>query len=284
MIAAAFPACGGGMPLPLSTVTLASPSRPPRTPARVYRQTLWLLTSRDLRVRYSTSFLGYLWSVLDPLVMAVIYWFVFTQIVDRAIGAEPYIVFLLAGLLPWTWFNGAIGDSTRAFIKDAKLVRSTRLPRSVWVARIVLSKGIEFVLAIPVLAAFAIIFGAELTWGVLWLPLAIVLQATLILGLGLMIAPLVVFFRDLERAVKLVLRFLFYASPIIYGLSDLPDGLDVWMAFNPLSGIISLYRAAFFPEQVEPFAVVIAALMSLVALAAGILVFRRMVRAVLKEI
>lgn len=284
MIAAAFSACRGGMPLPLSTVTLASPSRPPRTPARVYRQTLWLLTSRDLRVRYSTSFLGYLWSVLDPLVMAVIYWFVFTQIVDRAIGAEPYIVFLLAGLLPWTWFNGAIGDSTRAFIKDAKLVRSTRLPRSVWVARIVLSKGIEFVLAIPVLAAFAIIFGAELTWGVLWLPLAIVLQATLILGLGLMIAPLVVFFRDLERAVKLVLRFLFYASPIIYGLSDLPDGLDVWMAFNPLSGIISLYRAAFFPEQVEPFAVVIAALMSLAALAAGILVFRRMVRAVLKEI
>jgi len=272
------------MPLPLSTVTLASPSRPPRTPARVYRQTLWLLTSRDLRVRYSTSFLGYLWSVLDPLVMAVIYWFVFTQIVDREIGADPYIVFLLAGLLPWTWFNGALGDSTRAFIKDAKLVRSTRLPRSVWVARIVLSKGIEFLLAIPVLAAFAIVFGAELTWGVLWLPLAIVLQATLILGLGLMIAPLVVFFRDLERAVKLVLRFLFYASPIIYGLSDLPDGLDVWMAFNPLSGIISLYRAAFFPDQVEPFAVVIAALMSLVALGAGILVFRRMVRAVLKEI
>lgn len=255
----------------------------PGTPRR-YLHSLWLLSSRDLRVRYSTSFLGYLWSVLDPLVMAVIYWFVFTQIVDRAIGAEPYIVFLLAGLLPWTWFNGAIGDSTRAFIKDAKLVRSTRLPRSVWVARIVLSKGIEFVLAIPVLAAFAIVFGAELTWGVLWLPLAIVLQATLILGLGLMIAPLVVFFRDLERAVKLVLRFLFYASPIIYGLSDLPDGLDVWMAFNPLSGIISLYRAAFFPDQVEPFAVVIAALMSLVALGAGILVFRRMVRAVLKEI
>lgn len=274
----------GGMPLALCTVTLASPSRPPRTPARVYRQTLWLLTSRDLRVRYSTSFLGYVWSVLDPLVMAVIYWFVFTQIVDRSIGADPYIVFLLAGLLPWTWFNGAIGDSTRAFIKDAKLVRSTRLPRSVWVARIVLSKGIEFVLAIPVVIAFAVIYGAEPTWGVLWLPLAILLQATLILGLGLMIAPLVVFFRDLERAVKLVLRFLFYASPIIYGLTDLPDGLEAWMAFNPLSGIFSLYRASFFPDQVEPFAVVVAAIMSLVILGAGILVFRRMVRAVLKEI
>nr|WP_223158953.1 ABC transporter permease [Microcella alkalica] len=245
---------------------------------------MWLLTGRDLRVRYSTSFLGYLWSVLDPLVMALIYWFVFTQIVDRSIGEAPYIVFLLAGLLPWTWFNGAIGDSTRAFIKDAKLVRSTRLPRSVWVARIVLSKGVEFVLAIPVVVAFAIVFGAELTWGVLWLPVAIALQATLTLGLGLVIAPLVVFFRDLERAVKLVLRFLFYASPIIYGLSDLPAGLDTWMAFNPLAGIISLYRAAFFPDQVEALPVIIAAVMSLAALGLGILVFRRMVRAVLKEI
>lgn len=250
----------------------------------MYRQTLWLLTSRDLRVRYSTSFLGYLWSVLDPLVMAVIYWFVFTQIVDRSIGEAPYIIFLLAGLLPWTWFTGAIGDTTRAFIKDAKLVRSTRLPRSVWVARIVLSKGMEFVLAIPVVAIFAVIYGAELTWGVLWLPLAVLLQAMLTLGLGLVIAPLVVFFRDLERAVKLMLRFLFYASPIIYGLGDLPDGLETWAAFNPLAGIISLYRASFFPDQVEPFAVGVSVVMSLVALALGALVFRRTVSAVLKEI
>jgi len=139
-------------------------------------------------------------------------------------------------------------------------------------------------LAIPVVIAFAIVFGAELTWGALWLPVAIALQATLTLGLGLVIAPLVVFFRDLERAVKLVLRFLFYASPIIYGLSDLPAGLDTWMAFNPLAGIISLYRAAFFPDQVEALPVVIAAIMSLAALGLGILVFRRMVRAVLKEI
>jgi len=265
-------------------VSTAVPPRPARTPAQVYRQSLWLLTSRDLRVRYTTSVLGYVWSVLDPLVMAVIYWFVFTQIVDRTIGNEPYIVFLLAGLLPWMWFNGAVGDMTRAFIKDAKLVRSTRIPRTVWVTRIVLSKGIEFLAAIPVIVIFAIIFGAQPTIGVLWLPLAILLQAVLTVGLGLIIAPLVVFFRDLERAVKLVLRFLFYASPIIYGLSDLPDGLDTWAAFNPLAGIISLYRASFFPDQVDAFAVTIAAVMSLAFLAIGALVFRRMIRAVLKEV
>jgi len=237
-----------------------------------------------LRVRYSTSILGYLWSVLDPLVMAIIYWFVFTQIVDRPIGETPYIVFLLAGLLPWMWFNGAVGESTRAFIKDAKLVRSTRIPRSVWVSRIVLSKGIEFLAAIPVIVIFAVIFPAELTWGVLWLPVAILMQAVLTLGLGLIIAPLVVFFRDLERAVKLILRFLFYGSPIIYSLSDLPAGLDLWVSFNPLAGIISLYRASFFPDQMDARAVIIAAAMSLIILAVGLLVFRRMVRAVLKEV
>jgi len=265
-------------------VTIDLPPRPPRSRAAAYRQSLWLLTSRDLRVRYSTSFLGYFWSVLDPLVMAVIYWFVFTQIVERSIGAPPYIVFLLAGLLPWMWFNGAVGDATRAFIKDAKLVRSTRIPHTVWVTRIVLAKGIEFVASIPVIVAFALIFGASLTWGVLWLPLAVLLQAMLTVGLAMMIAPLVVFFRDLERATKLILRFLFYGSPIIYGLSDLPGGLELWASFNPLAGIISLYRASFFPDQVDARAVIIAAVMSLLLLLAGILVFRRMVRSVLKEI
>ena len=272
------------VPLALSFVTTALPPRPARTSAQVYRQSLWLLTSRDLRVRYTTSVLGYVWSVLDPLVMAVIYWFVFTQIVDRTIGEAPYIVFLLAGLLPWMWFNGAVGDMTRAFIKDAKLVRSTRIPRTVWVTRIVLSKGIEFVAAIPVIIIFAVIFGAQPTAGVLWLPLAIALQAVLTVGLGLIIAPLVVFFRDLERAVKLVLRFLFYGSPIIYGLSDLPGGLEIWAAFNPLAGIFSLYRASFFPGQVDALPVLIAAAMSLLILGVGVLVFRRMISAVLKEV
>lgn len=265
-------------------MTTALPPRRARSRSEAYRQSLWLLTSRDLRVRYSTSFLGYFWSVLEPLVMAVIYWFVFTQIVQRTIGEEPYIVFLLAGLLPWMWFNGAVGDATRAFIKDAKLVRSTRIPHTVWVTRIVLAKGIEFLASLPVIVVFAIIFGATLTWGVLWLPLAVLMQTVLTVGLALMIAPLVVFFRDLERAVKLILRFLFYGSPIIYGLSDLPNGLELWASFNPLAGIISLYRASFFPEQVDATAVLIAAAMSLLFLGAGILVFRRMVRSVLKEI
>ncbi|RJT88351.1 ABC transporter permease [Cryobacterium melibiosiphilum] len=256
----------------------------PRTPAARYRHSLWLLTQRDLRVRYSTSVLGYFWSILDPLVMAGIYWFVFTQVFQRDVGNEPYIVFLLSALLPWMWFNGTVSDSTRAFLREAKLIRSTRIPRTIWVNRLVLSKGIEFVAAIPVLVLFAILFGAELNAEAVFFPLAILIQTVLTAGVGLLVAPLVVFFRDLERAVKLVLRFLFYASPVIYGTADLPSNLQFWAAFNPLSGIFSLYRAAFFPEQLDWFVVGVSAAMSLAFLGLGLLVFTRTERAVLKEI
>lgn len=258
--------------------------RPAWSPVDRYRHSLWLLTIRDLRVRYSTSILGYFWSILDPLVMAAIYWFVFTQVFDRTVGGHPYIVFLLSALLPWMWFNGAVGDCTRAFLREAKLIRSTKIPRTIWVNRLVLSKGIEFLASIPVLAIFAIFAGAELHWQVVFFPLAIILQAILLIGVGLIVAPLVVFFRDLERAIKLILRFLFYASPIIYGLRDLPHGLDRLAAFNPLAGIFALYRSAFFPEQLDWFAVVVGTGVSIVILAIGIVVFRRTERSVLKEI
>ncbi len=254
------------------------------SPVTRYRRSLWLLTTRDLKVRYSTSALGYLWSILDPLVMAGIYWFVFTVVFERTVGFEPYIVFLLAGLLPWMWFTGAISDSTRAFTKEAKLIRSTTIPRTIWVARLVLSKGIEFVASIPVLAIFVIAAGASLHVEAAWWLLAIVMQGALTLGIGLLVAPLVVFFRDLERAVKLVLRFLFYASPIIYGLQDLPPSLQFWGAFNPLAGIFSLYRAAFFPEQLDWFAVAVSGGMTVVFLIVGFLVYRGSIRRVLKEI
>ena len=241
---------------------------------------------RDLRVRYSTSALGYLWSILDPLVMAGIYWFVFSVVFNRGgtIGETPYIVFLLVVLLPWMWFTGAVSDSTRAFLKDAKLVRSTSIPRTIWVNRIVASKGIEFVAALPVLAVFAIVNNAGVGIEVLFFPLAMVMQAALTIGIGMLVAPLVVFFRDLERATKLALRFLFYASPIVYGTTDLPEQLHFWAAFNPLSGIFSLYRSAFFPNQFDGFLVAVSAGMSLLFLAAGLIVFRRCERAVLKEL
>lgn len=268
--------------IPVTTAVVGAPGSPRR-----YLHSLWLLSARDLRVRYSTSALGYLWSVLDPLVMSGIYWFVFTQVFQRGgIGGEPYIVFLLSGLLPWVWFNSAIGDLTKAFKKDARLVRSTAIPRSIWVNRIVLSKGVEFAFSIPVLALFALfaVPHVELNAMVLLFPLGILLQTVLLVGLGLLIAPLCSLWGDLERTTRLVLRALFYASPIIYGLPDLPSPFREIALFNPLSGIFSLYRVGLFPEEWDPAAVGVAAAMSLVILAVGIVVFRRLESAVLKEL
>lgn len=262
------------------------------TPQR-YLHSLWLLSARDLKVRYSTSALGYLWSVLDPLVMSAIYWFVFTQVFQRDVGEDPYIIFLISGLLPWVWFNSSVSDFTRAFKKDARLVRSTAIPRSIWVNRIVLSKGTEFLFSLPVLVIFVIVNMltepdparvAHLGWGVLWLPAAIVLQAMLLVGLGLLVAPLCALYADLERTTGLILRALFYASPIIYSVSNLPAPFDVIGAFNPLAGIFTLYRMAFFPGQWHALTVLISAVMSVLILALGVWVFRTLERPVLKEL
>ncbi|MEU1972501.1 ABC transporter permease [Microbacterium sp. NPDC019599] len=263
----------------MTTAAVGAPGSPRR-----YLHSLWLLSARDLRVRYATSALGYLWSVLDPLVMSAIYWFVFTQVFDRTVGHEPYIVFLITALLPWVWFNSAVSDFTKAFSKDARLVRSTAIPRSIWVNRIVLSKGIEFLCSLPVLALFAIATGATVGWGILLFPVAVVLQTMLLVGLGLLVAPLCVIYTDLERTTRLILRALFYASPVIYGVSDLPGVFQELAAFNPLSGIFTMYRAAFFPETWDSFVVVVGAVLCVAVLALGAWVFRRLERPVLKEL
>ena len=263
----------------MTTAAVGAPGSPRR-----YVHSLWLLSSRDLRVRYATSALGYLWSVLDPLVMSAIYWFVFTQVFHRTVGHEPYIVFLLTALLPWVWFNSSVADFTKAFSKDARLVRSTAIPRSIWANRVVLTKGIEFLFSLPVVIAFAILTGAHVGWGLLWFPVAVILQTVLLVGLGLLVAPLCVLYTDLERTTRLILRALFYASPIIYGVSDLPAPFETLAAFNPLSGIFTLYRAAFFTETWDGFVVIVGAIMCFVFLALGMFVFGRLERPVLKEL
>jgi len=248
------------------------------------RRAIKLLVGRDLKVRYASSALGYVWSVLEPLLLAGIYWFIFTQVFTRTAGAEPYMVFLLAGLLPWTWFNGAVIDAARALHSEAKLVRSTNVPREVWVVRVVLSKGVEFLLSLPVLFLFALVQHAHLDWHLLLLAPAVVLMATLTLGVGLLLAPLVVLVRDLERVVRIALRLGFYASPVIFAVRDVPEPWNAAFAANPLAGIFELCRAGFFPGAVHWSHVAVSAASSLIILVLGWSVFARLERTVLKEI
>jgi ABC-2 type transport system permease protein len=252
-----------------------------------YRHSLWLLTKRDLHVRYATNALGYVWSILDPLLMAGIYYLVFTVIFQRGDATEdPYIVFLLSGLLPWTWFNGAVSDFTRAYSRDAKLIRSVAIPRTIWINRIVLSKGIEYLFSLPVLAFFVIVTGAQVHWQLALMPLALLIQAVLLIGLGLLVAPLVMFFRDLERVVRLLLRLLFYVSAVLYPATAVPQDVPIFRLFselNPLTGLFGIYHSAFFPNDLHWDLVLTSSIGSLIFLVIGWLVYSRTIRNVLKE-
>jgi ABC-2 type transport system permease protein len=248
------------------------------------RRSVRLLVGRDLKVRYASSALGYVWSVLEPLLMGLVYWFVFTKVFHRSVGEDPYIVFLLAGLLPWTWFNTAVVDAAKALRQEAKLVRSTNVPREVWVLRVVLSKGVEYVLSLPVVLLFALANGAELNWRLVLLVPALLLEGVLILGVGLLLAPLVVLVRDVERLVRIALRLGFYASPVIFAVHDVPEPWSSLFALNPMAGIFELCRAGFFPVEFQWGHVLLSVLVSTVLLLLGWTVFARLERTVLKEI
>jgi ABC-2 type transport system permease protein len=251
-----------------------------------YRHALWLLTTRDLKVRYTTSALGYVWSILDPLLMALIYWLVFGLLIPRGTASEePYILFLLTAVLPWTWFNGNLSDATRAFRQEAKLIRSVKIPRSIWILRQIASKGIEFVISLSIIVVFALITRtAPSPLTLVYLPAAIVLQVVLTVGCNFIIAPLSVLYRDLERVVKLGLRVLFYGSPVLYHFDFGNPVLHFLYGLNPAVGLIDLYRGCFFPGITDWVYVLESAIVSVVLFTIGAVVFRRTVPRVLKEI
>ncbi|NUS41465.1 MAG: ABC transporter permease [Terrabacter sp.] len=253
------------------------------------RGILLTLVQRDLRVRYARSWLGYLWTIIDPLAMALIYFLVFAVIFQRGdAGHKPYFLFLLLGLLPWQWFNASINETARSLVAEAKLVRSTNLPRELWVVRVVIAKGIEFLLSLPVLFAFVLVYvllgETSLNWRLVFFPVALALLFVLQTGIGLLLAPATVLADDTIRVVRIALRMLFYGTPIIYTLDKAPDWLQTALWFNPMSGILELYRAGFFKEHVQVAPLLVGTVMSFLFLAWGVVTFARMERAVLKEI
>lgn len=214
-----------------------------------YRRILWLLVRRDLKVRYAGSALGYLWAVLEPLLMSLVFWFIFTQIIGRSVGYQPYILFLVIGQMMWAWFNGGVSGTVRALRAEAQMVRQSNVPREIWVLRVVASKGVEFVFSLPVIALFALCYLKSPTWQTCLLPLAMLMCFLLVLGLGLILAPLTVLVHDLERVIPIVMRMLFYTSPVLYSIKDVPTKLHSVLGINPMVGILALSRASFFPAE-----------------------------------
>lgn len=249
-----------------------------------YRRILELLVRRDLKVRYAGSALGYLWSVLDPLLMSLVYWFVFTKIFHRHVTFQPYILFLVIGQITYAWFQGGVSTGAKALHKEAQMVRSTNVPRELWVVRVVASKGVEWVYSLPVVAIFALAYLKKPTLGVVYLPLAALLAFFLTLSLGLILAPITVLVRDIDRIIPVALRVLFYCSPVVYSVHDVPQSVHAIYAFNPTVGMLELARAAFFPAELQWQSVLTSSIDIVVLFTIGVFVFTRFERQVLKEI
>lgn len=257
-----------------------------------HRNILWTLVRRDLRIRYARSVLGYLWTLIDPLAMACVFYLVFAVFFQRhSEMGLPFIVFMLCGLLPWNWFNNTINESARAIYADRQLVRSTNIPRELWVIRIVIAKGVEHLLSLPILLGFAVAYvvagkvhpDLELVW---ILP-ALAVQFVLLTGMGLVMAPVTALVDDFQRLVRIALRVLFYLSPVIYSPA-LVEAKAPWatpvMELNPLTGVIEMYRVGLTRVPGDWSAIGFSAVVAVLWLLFGMWVFRRLERAVLKEI
>ena len=264
-----------------------------RTEALVARRSvLWTLVVRDLRVRYSQSVLGYVWTILDPLLMSLIYFLVFVYIFKRDdLGHEPYFLFLLIGLLAWQWFSGCLTDTSRALVAEAKLVRSTNLPREIWVVRVVVSKGLEYVFSLPVLLAFLSFYllqgKTHLNGWLVLFPVGVLLEFIAAVGLGLLLAPITALVTDTQRVIRIFMRMLFYATPVIYAGHLVPQPFDKILWLNPMTGVLEAMRAGFFQHNEFPImwgAIVTSAVVSVALLLIGNTVFGRLERPVLKEI
>ena len=211
-----------------------------------HQNVLGTLVRRDLRVRYARSILGYVWTLIDPLAMALVFYFVFGIIFKRAqVEDLPFIVFLLCGLLPWNWFNNSINETARALYAERLLVRSTNLPRELWVVRVVISKGIEHLLSLPILFGFVAIYLAagklRVNWEIVFIIPALLIEFVLLVGMGLVMAPVTALVEDFQRVVRIVLRMLFYLTPIVYSTSALHKyPLLLHIMRNPLTGIAEL--------------------------------------------
>jgi ABC-type polysaccharide/polyol phosphate export permease len=242
-----------------------------------YREAIRQMVARDLKVRYSHSVLGIVWGLFSPLLMTLVYSLVFTLFVPSGIAKFP--VFILAGLLPWNYFSSAVISTTGAITTNGHLINRVFFPREILPVVNVLSNGVNFVLALVMLFAFILFFRVPVGLSLVWLPILITIQLALILGLGLFLAAVNVFFRDTQQIVDILMLAWFFVTPIIYPIDVIHDpALQLAVqALNPMAGLVVAYRqilyAGAFPN---PLLVTLTALEALIALAIGVSVFRRL--------
>ena len=173
--------------------------------------------SRELKARYRGSVLGFFWSFVNPLLLLLVYTFVFAYVMPPPKDIHNYALFLFCGILPWTWFSASLLESSNVLITGGNLIKKVMFPAEILPIVTVLSNLVHFLLGLPILVAFLIYFDAPIELSELpWFPVALLVQLLLTLGLALILAALTVHFRDLKDILGNVMTLWFFATPIIY--------------------------------------------------------------------
>lgn len=219
-----------------------------------FRELIRNLVARDLKIRYKNSILGIIWSLLNPLLMMIVFTTVFTIMRNEAI--ENYPVFILVGLLPWQFFANSVMGATSSVVGNAHLINKVHFPREILVISGVLSNLVNFLIALLILIPILILFKINVTPWILLLPVMILIQVIFTLGIGFIVATANVFYRDVQMIMEVVLLAGFFLTPVFYSINILPRSymlagfsLDIWQLtyyLNPMASIIANYRVIIF--------------------------------------
>jgi lipopolysaccharide transport system permease protein len=205
--------------------------------------------ARELKARYRGSVLGFFWSFVNPLLLLLIYTFVFTVVMPGARGAglEPFALFLFCGILPWVWFSSSLLEASNVLIAGGNLIKKVLFPAEVLPIVTVLAGLVHFALGLPILAAFLLYYRTPIdAIDLVWFPLVVFVQLLLTIGLALFVAALTVHFRDVRDLLQNVLTLWFFATPIIYPLEQVPDRMRRWLNLNPFTHLAVAYQELLF--------------------------------------
>jgi lipopolysaccharide transport system permease protein len=242
-----------------------------------YHELLYFLTWRDVKVRYKQTMLGVLWAVLQPLCMMLLFSLFFGKLVGVQSDDIPYPLFAYAGLLPWTFFSTAATTSGNSIVNSANLITKVYFPRLIVPTAAVGAALVDFAITFVVLGALMVYYGFGPSLNILMLPVLVVMLTGLALGFGILTSALNVKYRDIRFALPFMIQLWFFASPIIYPTSVVPERWRWVLALNPMTGIIEGFRSALFGQK--PFdwqAIAFSAFITVALMIYAAITFKRM--------
>lgn len=239
------------------------------------RNVLSQLIAQQLILRYRRTALGFLWTLINPLLMMSVMAFVFATLFKADL--KTFTVFLFAGMIPWNFFSSVVTQAGNSFINNEGLIKKIYLPKGIFPLSIAAALLIDSVLSFLALFIIIIIIGGSLSWAVFFIPIAYLMLFFFTLGIGLIMSVATVFFRDLQHIILIVMQGLFFVTPILYKPDRLGGGKIAWLVhLNPLVPFIELFRAPLSLSILPSSRVILeAVLLSLSTLAIGLLVFLR---------